>query len=83
VPIALLAAGAELGHHADDAKRNTACTRAHGSNTNGQKEVGFRTAALGARSKTLTRRHDILRKYVLGTRTRKGGASVKDFAVPR
>jgi hypothetical protein len=33
--------------------------------------------------KTFAYRHDILRKQVLETRTKEGGANVKDFAVPR
>jgi hypothetical protein len=40
-------------------------------------------AAIDAEGQAFTSRHDILRKQVLETRTKKGGASVKDFTVPR
>jgi hypothetical protein len=40
-------------------------------------------ATTGAGGQAFAGRHDILRKQVLGTRTKGGGAGVKDFAVPR
>jgi hypothetical protein len=41
------------------------------------------TTPEGTGGKPFACRHDILRKQVLETRTREGGASVKNFAVPR
>jgi hypothetical protein len=40
-------------------------------------------AAKGAEESTITGGHNILRKQVLETRTKEGGANVKNFAVPR
>jgi hypothetical protein len=40
-------------------------------------------ATTGAGGKAFAGRHDILRKQVLEARTKGGGPSVKDFAVPR
>jgi hypothetical protein len=81
--ITLLAALVPGRDNAQHASRRAGRTGPYDNKTFGKEKVGKLMAAISAGGQAFTSRHDILRKQVLETRTKKGGASVKDFAVPR
>jgi hypothetical protein len=81
--VTLLAALVTRREHAEKALGGTGSTRTHAEEPFSKDAVGFLMTTEGTEEGTITSRHDILRKQVLGARTRKGGASVKNFAVPR
>jgi hypothetical protein len=81
--VALFAALVPGRQDAQNALRSAGDTRSH-SYRPGTKQVisdGITPKKTGGES--FACRHDILRTQVLETRTREGGASVKDFTVPR
>jgi ribosomal protein L34 len=83
VAIVLLAALVQGRQDAEDALGSAGSIRAHCNDAPAKNSVSNLIATKGAGRKVLASRHDILRKQVLEARTRKGRASVKDFAVPR
>jgi hypothetical protein len=81
--IALFAALVPGRQHAQDALRGAESTRSHGYRPSTKQVISDGITPKETGGEPFTCRHDILRKQVLETRTREGGASVKDFAVPR
>jgi hypothetical protein len=81
--IALFAALVPGRQDAQDALRSAGGTRSHGYRPSTKQVISDGMTPEGTGGKSFTYRHDILRTQVLETRTKEGGASVKDFAVPR
>jgi hypothetical protein len=67
--VALLAPGIEGGHHAQHPRGNASRTGTHSRDADGQEEIGFGTATLGAGRGTLPNRHDIISPVFLVTTT--------------
>jgi hypothetical protein len=72
-----------VGQYAEDALSGISRIRTHRDRALEKDSVRYLAAAINAGRELFTSRHNILRKEVLETRTKEGGASVKDFAVPR
>jgi hypothetical protein len=81
--IALFTALVPGRQHAQDALRCTGGTGSHSYRPSTKQVVSDGITPKETGGKPFACRHNILRKQVLETRTREGGASVKDFAVPR
>jgi hypothetical protein len=81
--IALFAALVPGRDNAQHASRRVGRARSYSNKTFGKDEVGKLMTAADIGGWAFTNRHNILRKQVLETRIKEGGASVKDFAVPR
>jgi hypothetical protein len=83
VTIALFVPLVQVRQYAEDALGGTRRTGPHRDYALEKDSVRYLTATMGTGRELFTGRHDILRKKVLETRTKEGGASVKDFTVSR
>jgi hypothetical protein len=81
--IALFAALVPWRQYAQNALRYAGSTRSHGYGPSTKQVISNGMTPEGTSGEPFACRHDTLRKQVLETRTREGGASVKDFTVPR
>jgi hypothetical protein len=73
--VTLLATFVARREHAEKALGSIGSAGTHAEEPFGKDAVSFLVTTEGIRGSAVTSRHDILRKQVLGTRTRKGGAS--------
>jgi hypothetical protein len=83
VAIALFAALVDGGKYVERTMRYIKSAKAYRKDTRIKDTVGTLIATESTVQRVSPWRHDILRTQVLEARTRKGEASVKDFAVPR
>jgi hypothetical protein len=81
--IALFAAFIDERQHAERTVGNARSIGTHRQDTRTEDAVSTLIATGGAVGKVSPWRHNLLRTQVLETRTKEGGANVKDFAVPR
>jgi hypothetical protein len=81
--IALFAAFVDGRQHAERTMGDTRSAGTHRQDTQAKDAIGTLMATGDAVGKVSPWRHNLLRTQVLETRTKEGGASVKDFAVPR
>jgi hypothetical protein len=81
--IALFAAFVDGRQHAERTVGDVRSAGTHRQNARTKDAVGTLMTTGDAVGKISPWRHDLLRTQVLETRTKEGGASVKDFAVPR
>jgi hypothetical protein len=81
--IVLFAALVDGRQHAERTVGDIRSAETYRQDTRIKDAVGTLMATRGAVRKVSSWRHDLLRTQVLETRTKEGGASVKDFTVPR
>jgi hypothetical protein len=81
--VALFAALVPGRQDVQDALRSAGGIGSHGYRPSTKQVISDGITPEGTGGKSFAYRHDILRTQVLETRTKEGGASIKDFTVPR